>query len=137
MAISSCDLVDRYGCTSQSATNFDEKANTDDGSCTFTSSGIIYWGVQTNNYFVNNGVTTIDILIGEDKILDNGDITTFDYLNFPQSCSGTTWPFFTTAITQSSYADTHVRVYNQSDSLVISDVVALAEGCSWYEISPF
>ncbi len=135
--MSSCDLIDRYGCTGSTATNYDAEANRDDGSCTFTSSGILYWDFQTNNYFVNNGVTTIDILLGENKVLDNADISTFDYLNFPQSCSGTTWPFFTTSITQSSYAETHVRVYNQSDSLIISDVVALAEGCSWYQISPY
>ncbi len=135
--ITSCDLVPRYGCESESATNFDASASRDDGSCIYMSTGILYWDYQVNNFFENNNVTHIDIKLGEDLVLDNADIAQYDYWDFPQSCSGTDWPFFSTSVKQNNHSPKHLQVFDQNDSLIISDVLSMSTGCGVYEIEAF
>jgi hypothetical protein len=133
----SCDLVDKYGCTTASAINYDGKATRPDNSCVYAASGILFWDTQTRNYLTLANVTTIDLVLDGEKLLDNADILTFDYVNYPQSCFGGTWPTFDTRITSNYSSPVHVKMFNQSDSLVISDVLYMNEGCDWYQIEHF
>ena len=132
-SIGSCDILVRNGCTDGSAENYDSKASRSDGSCIYRSSGVLYWDNGMNNYFNFNGITSVTIEFAGEVLVENADISQYDYLNNP-SCNGTNWPAFDTYIYKDYSQLENVILYDQNDSLILSEIIYLGKGCNTYEI---
>jgi len=123
----------RNGCTDGYAENFDSKASRDDGSCIYKANGILYWDSNMNNYFNNNGITNVTVEFKEEVLVEKADITQFDYQQNP-TCTGTNWPAFNTYIYKDYSQLENVILYDQNDSLILSEIIYLGKGCNTYQI---
>lgn len=129
LGFSSCS---KPGCTDYQATNYSDKAKTNDGSCNYSEKLILWQNSTTSDLFTQAGVTGLNVYI--DGSLSGSFLTTTYWTGTP-SCS------------QSGNASATIDMgHNKSKSVVIelrdqdgvslgTDVVTVTAGtCNTYEI---
>ncbi|MEO9534159.1 MAG: hypothetical protein ABJG50_16325 [Crocinitomicaceae bacterium] len=132
-ALTSCDFFERHGCTDYTADNYDAKASSNDGTCIYQSSGVIHWNANMNNFFLNNNVTHVTIELDGVDIVTQSEVSQYNYNSNP-GCNDPDWPRFSQHIYKDYSEAKNIKLYNQNDSLVLSEVLLLGKGCNTYQI---
>jgi hypothetical protein len=129
IGLSSCS---KPGCTDIDATNYSEKAKTEDGSCTYSEKLIIWQSEATSNLLVQAGITGISIYI--DGALAGSFLTT-NYWTGTPSCSQAG---NVSATIDMGYVSSKIVTLEYKDqdgtSLATENILVTAGTCNTFEI---
>lgn len=129
LGLSSCS---KPGCTDIDATNYSEKAKTNDGSCTYSEKLIIWQSSTTSDFFIQNGITGISVYV--DGSLAGSFLTT-NYWTGTPTCDQAGNVSATIDMGQNNSKTVVLELKNQNGVSLGTDVVTVSAGtCNTFEL---
>lgn len=122
----------RHGCTDSEAMNYDSKAEKSDRTCLFESKGVVYWNQSSQDFLLNNGVTSLTVILDHDTLLKQADISSFGPFDV-SDCASEDW-FTFDRITYDDDFDIGMMLLDQNSDTIFAEIVTLIPGCNTYEV---
>jgi hypothetical protein len=129
LGITSCS---KPGCTDIDATNYSEKAKTNDGSCNYSEKLIIWQSYSTSQLIQQAGITGISVYVDGSLA---GSFLSSNYWTGTPSCSQTGNVSATIDMGHNKTKVVSIEYKDQNGISLATDVVTVTAGsCNTYEI---